>query len=251
MADCTLAVSRPPRRRRSRVSRQADSFLSQSDCETRVPAGGVVMRRFPVLVLSLAAGAGFATLRAVSNHLSSAGGAPDAVAVVADVVATGIPGAGAITQIGTFHTGGPLHDNAALIAGSTNPGRVLDRTRLFVASTSNFGAPLAIPDQAEGSVLSLDVSGSRVDVPAGFACALCLGFPQSAAAGDAVILYSAQSPPFINSAHGNVAAGTSALPAASLPLGISLNSGFGRPWFANAPKGSAGDGTITVIDPNG
>jgi len=209
------------------------------------------MRRFPVLVLSLAAGAGFATLRAVSEHLSSAGGAPDAVAVVADVVATGIPGAGAITQIGTFHTGGPLHDNAALIAGSTNPGRVLDRTRLFVASTSNFGAPLAIPDQAEGSVLSLDVSGSRVDVPAGFACALCLGFPQSAAAGDAVILYSAQSPPFINSANGNVAAATSALPAASLPLGISLNSGFGRPWFANAPKGSAGDGTITVIDPNG
>jgi hypothetical protein len=209
------------------------------------------MRRFPILVLSLAACAGFATLRAVSEHLSSAGGAPDAIEVVADVVATGIPGAGAITQIGTFHTGGPLHDNAALIAGTTDPGRVLDRTRLFVASTSNFGAPLAIADQPEGSVLSLDVSGSRVDVPAGFACALCVGFPQPSAASGAVILYSAQSPPFINSANGNVAAVTSALPAASLPLGISLNSGFGRPWFANAPKGSAGDGTITVIDPNG
>ena len=209
------------------------------------------MRRFPILVLSLAACAGFATLRALSEQLSSAGGAPDAVEVVADVVATGIPGAGAITQIGTFHTGGPLHDNTALIAGSTDPGRVLDRTRLFVASTSNFGAPLAIPDQAEGSVLSLDVSGGRVDVPAAFACALCLGFPQSVAAGGAVILYSAQSPPFINSANGNVAAVTSAQPAASLPLGISLNSGFGRPWFANAPKGSAGEGTITVIDPNG
>jgi hypothetical protein len=209
------------------------------------------MRRFPILVLSLAACAGFATLRAVTEHLSSAGGAPDAIEVVADVVATGIPGAGAITQIGTFHTGGPLHDNPALIAGTTDPGRVLDRTRLFVASTSNFGAPLAIADQAEGSVLSLDVSGNRVDVPAGFACALCVGFPQPSAAGGAVILYSAQSPPFINSANGNVAAATSALPAASLPLGISLNSGFGRPWFANAPKGSTGDGTITVIDPNG
>src|SRR5262245_23556289 len=209
------------------------------------------MRRFPILVLSLAACVGFATLRAVSEHLSSAGGAPDAVEVIADVVATGIPGAGAITQIGTFHTGGPLHDNAGLIAGTTDPGRVLDRTRLFVASTSNFGAPLAIANQAEGSVLSVDVSGSRVDVPAGFACALCAGFPQAPAAGGAVILYSAQSPPFINSANGNVAAATSALPAASLPLGISLNSGFGRPWFANAPKGSAADGTITVIDPNG
>ena len=212
------------------------------------------MRRLLILVLSLAACAGFATLRAVSEHVSSAGGAPDAIEVAAVVVATGIPGAGAITQIGTFHTGGPLHDNTTLIAGTTDAGRVLDRTRLFVASTSNFGAPLAIADQAEGSVLSLDVSGNRVDVPAGFACALCVGFPQPSAAGGGVILYSAQSPPFINSAitaSGDVATATSALPAASLPLGISLNSGFGRPWFANAPKGSAGDGTITVIDPNG
>src|SRR5262249_2611339 len=32
---------------------------------------------------------------------------------------------------------------------------------------------------------------------------------------------------------------------------ISLNNGFGRPWFANAPTGSTGDGTITVIDPQG
>jgi hypothetical protein len=67
----------------------------------------------------------------------------------------------------------------------------------------------------------------------------------------AVILYTAQSPPFINSANNNVGAVTKDLPAVSLPLGISFNSGFGRPWFANVPKGSAGDGTITVIDPNG
>ena len=209
------------------------------------------MRRVPIVVVSLVACAGLATLRAVSGRLPSAGSAPDASEVIADVVATGIPGAGAITQIGTFHTGGPLHDNPALIAGTTDPGRVLDRTRLFVASTSNFGAPLAIADQAEGAVLSIDVSGGRVDVPGEFACAMCPGFPQPSAAGGAVILYSAQSSAFINSANGNVAAATSELPAASLPLGISLNSGFGRPWFANAPKGSAGDGTITVIDPNG
>ena len=37
----------------------------------------------------------------------------------------------------------------------------------------------------------------------------------------------------------------------SLPLGISFNNGFGRPWFANAPNGSSGDGTISVVDPGG
>jgi hypothetical protein len=46
-------------------------------------------------------------------------------------------------------------------------------------------------------------------------------------------------------------AATADRPSVSLPLGISLNNGFGRPWFANAPVGSDGDGTITVIDPSG
>src|SRR5580765_8405035 len=127
------------------------------------------MRRLPILALLLAACVGLATPYAVSERLSSAGGAPDADQVIADVVATGIPGAGAIMQVGTFHTGGPLHDNTALINHSTDPGQVLDRTRLFVASTSNFGAPRAIADQAEGSILSIDVSGSRVDVAGEFA----------------------------------------------------------------------------------
>src|SRR5205809_482680 len=35
-------------------------------------------------------------------------------AIQAEVVATGIPGAGAIAQIGTFHLGGPFHDNPSL-----------------------------------------------------------------------------------------------------------------------------------------
>src|SRR5690348_3946581 len=83
---------------------------------------------------------------------------PDIQTVHADVVATGIPGAGAIAQIGTFHKGGPFHDNAKF-AASTQPGNVLDRARLFVASSSNFGAPLARAGEAPGSVLSIDVSG--------------------------------------------------------------------------------------------
>ena len=176
---------------------------------------------------------------------SSAAGTQDVATVTADVVATGIPGAGAITQIGTFHSGGPFVERP-LFAAETQPGHVLDPARLFVASTSNFGAPLALP-QPEGSILSIDVRGGLIAVPPGFAAA----GGQASALGGAAILYTAQSADFLNSANGNTAAVTASLPAVSLPLGISLNNEFGRPWFANAPAGSTGDGTITVIDPNG
>jgi len=172
----------------------------------------------------------------------------DPVSIHADVVATGIPGAGAIAQIGKFHTGGPFHDNPAL-APSTQPGQVLDGRRLFVASSSNFGAPLARPLEAPGAILSINVSGgaeSPVAVPADFAS----GGGQASAAGGKVILYTAQSPPFINGVR-NPGAVTNALPSVSLPLGISFNNGFGRPWFANAPNGSSADGTISVVDPGG
>src|SRR5262249_33782315 len=160
----------------------------------------------------------------------------DPVSIHADIVATGIPGAGAIAQIGKFHTGGPFHDNPAF-APSTNPGQVLDGRRLFVASSSNFGAPLARPLEAPGAILSIDVSGgakSPVAVPANFASS----GGQASAAGGKVILYAAQSPPFINGIK-NPNAVTNALPPVSLPLGISFNNGFGRPWFANAPNGSS------------
>jgi hypothetical protein len=64
--------------------------------------------------------------------------------------------------VGVFHKGGPF---AAAFAPFTQPGRILDRTRLFVASTSNFGAPLARPLEAPGSILSLDVSRGVAAVP--------------------------------------------------------------------------------------
>jgi len=164
----------------------------------------------------------------------------------AQVIATGIPGAGAIAQIGTFHKGGPFNDNPAFKA-LTQPGQVLDRTRLFVASTSNFGAPLARPGEAAGSILSLDVGGSSViAVPENFAA----GGGQVSALNGRVILYAAQSAAFLNGVN-NPNAATRSLPSVSLPLGISSNNGFGRPWFANSPSGSAGAGTITVIDPSG
>jgi len=87
----------------------------------------------------------------------------------ATIIATGIPGAGAITQIGTFHKGGPF---AGAFAPFTEPGRILDPRRLFVASSSNFGAPLALADQAPGSILSIDVSRGLVTVPPDFAAAV-------------------------------------------------------------------------------
>jgi hypothetical protein len=60
--------------------------------------------------------------------------------IAATVVATGIPGAGAITQVGTFHKGGPFAPGGAL-ATASHP--VLDRTRLLVASSSKFRRSVA------------------------------------------------------------------------------------------------------------
>lgn len=172
------------------------------------------------------------------------GGPPPDVAT-ARVVASGIPGATAVCQIGEYHPGGPFHDKASF-AAFTQPGQILAPTRLFVASSSNFGAPLARPQDPEGAILSLDLGAGAVAVPPSFAAA----GGQASAAGGAIRLYTAQSPAFLNSVT-SPSAVTRDLPAVSLPLGISINNGFGRPWFANAPAGSDGYGTITVIDPGG
>src|SRR5262245_2186988 len=163
----------------------------------------------------------------------------------AQAVVSGIPGAGAISQVGTFHLGGPFHDNPAL-SPATAPGEILDGNRLFVASSSNFRAPLARTDQAPGAILSIDLSGGPVAVPADFA----LGGGQASALSGRVRLFAANSPAFLNSVF-NPGAVTANEVGVSLPLGISFNNAFGRPWFANAPFGDQPFGTITVIDPNG
>jgi hypothetical protein len=165
--------------------------------------------------------------------------------VFARVVAQGIPGAGAITQIGTFHRGGPFHDKPAF-AALTAPGMILDAKRLFVASTSSFGATPARPTEAPGAVLSLDVSQGLVTVPPDLAVA----GGQAATADGRARVYAGADAAFLNSVN-SPAAVTAALPAASLPLGISINRGGGRPWIANAPGGASADGTITVDDPSG
>ena len=77
----------------------------------------------------------------------------DELAPVIDgrVIAFGIPGASAVSPIGTFLPGGPIHDNPTL-AAFTQPGRVLDPIRIIVGSRSNFGAPIANPNQAAGAL---------------------------------------------------------------------------------------------------
>jgi hypothetical protein len=162
------------------------------------------------------------------------------------IVAAGIPGISAISQIGTFLPGGPIHDKAAF-AAFTVPGQVLDPTRLLVGSTSNFGEPLSDPGQAPGSFLSIDRSGSSMLViPPHFAA----GGGQASTLGGSVILYSAQNPAFLNSIH-NPGATTAGYTGVSNPLGLSINNAFGRLWPANAPYGLQGIGSSTILDPTG
>ena len=163
------------------------------------------------------------------------------------VLATGIPGAGALSPVGSFHPGGPMHDQSDF-AATTEPGEILDPTRLLVASTSNFGAPTARADWASGSILSLATDdGPPLQVPSRFAAS----GDQASAADGATSLYTAQSPEFLNRVpHSD--AETADMPAVSNPLGISINNAFGRPWFANAPGSRyAFTGAESVLDPNG
>lgn len=205
----------------------------------------------PAIALAILLATGVVTAQNLASILADDQGADLPVPLTATVVATGIPGAGAIAQVGMFHKGGPFAPGGVL-ATASHP--VLDRTRLLVASTSNFGAPLARLLEAPGSILSLDVSGGAVNVPADFArpdlSPPTIATGQPYALGGAVILYTAQSPAFLNG-NNNPAAVTADRPSVSLPLGISLNNGFGRPWFANAPAGATGEGTISVVDPSG
>jgi hypothetical protein len=163
----------------------------------------------------------------------------------ARIVAVGVPGISAITQVGTFLPGGPIHDNPQF-AGYTMPGRVLDPQRLLVGSTSNFGEPLANTNQLPGSFLSIDPRSDGAVVPPDFAE---MG-GQAVTLGGLVQMYSAQSFAFLNSIHNPLAA-TADFTGVSNPLGISINNAFGRLWPVNAPYGLDGIGSSTILDPPG
>ena len=164
----------------------------------------------------------------------------------ARVVAVGIPGAAGVRQVGMFHSGGPIPGNPEFLL-QTRAGRMLDPERVLVASSSNFGAPLADAKQAPGSVLSIDTkTAAPLAIPGRFAAA----GRQSEAADGAIKLYAAQSPEFLNRVHNRTAL-TAGFGAVAGPRYISINNAFGRPWFANSPFGASGLGTNTVIDPTG
>jgi hypothetical protein len=162
------------------------------------------------------------------------------------VIAVGVPGVSAVRTVGGFHPGGPIYDKPNFRA-TTQAGAVLDPDRIFVASTSNFGAPLARADYPQGAILSIDPrSDQTLVVPPGFAAA----GDQAKALDGRVVLFTAQSPAFVNRVY-NPGATTADWPPVSNPTGISINNAFGRPWFTSVPLGSRGAGTQSVIDPDG
>jgi hypothetical protein len=161
------------------------------------------------------------------------------------IIATGIPGASAVSPVGTFLPGGPIHDNP-VFAAFTAPGAILDPTRILVGARTNFGAPLANPGEEPGALLSIDPAATALAIPPAFAAA----GDQASALGGAVALYSAQSPAWRNGFY-NVAAVTAAETGVSNPTGISINNAFGRLWPCNAPFGADGPGSSTILDPDG
>src|SRR5262245_2004684 len=162
------------------------------------------------------------------------------------LVAVGIPGAGAVSAVGTFHPGSPIQDNPAFRA-LTEPGAVLDPQRILVASTSNFGAPPARHDYPTGTILSIDSRGAAtIDLPPTFAAAS----GQARTRDGRVIVYTSQTTHFLNSVY-NPRAVTAELPPVARPTAISINNAFGRPWFTSMPGGLRAAGMQSVVDPDG
>jgi hypothetical protein len=176
--------------------------------------------------------------------------------IKARVVATNIPGASAISQVGTFIPGPPTpfgqctlpHPIPGFSSGDfIKTGAVLDPNRILVGSRSNFGAPLAIGVGTEGSFLSIDPSGPGIlSVPPNFA----QSGVQASTLGGAVQMFSANSPHWYNAVN-NPGANTANYTGVSNPLGLSNNNAFGRIWPANAPFSDAGVGSSTILDPTG
>jgi hypothetical protein len=175
--------------------------------------------------------------------------------VDARVVATHIPGPSAIAQVGTFINGGTLTPGDCAnpspiptkFLAYVQPGAILDPTRLLVGSASNFGAPLPASGGREGSLLSIDPTGSAtLVVPADFD----RKGDQEATLDGAVQMFSANSPHWLNGVN-NPSAFTAQYAGVGNPLGLSNNNGFGRIWPANSPFGLDREGSSSILDPTG
>ena len=91
-------------------------------------------RNTPITIAAL-----IITVIASINICKADGGGDNRQSLRGRIVALGIPGTSAISAVGTFLPGGPIHDNPAL-AAFTMPGRVMNPVPILVGSTSNFGA---------------------------------------------------------------------------------------------------------------
>jgi hypothetical protein len=131
-------------------------------------------------------------------------------------------------------------------AAYTEAGKILDPNRILVGSSSNFGAPLADPAQAAGSLLSIDPGDNPMVVPPTFA----LADGQVSALDGRLQLFSAQSPAFLNGVN-TPGAVTAAMAGVSNPHGLSINNGFGRLWPANVPAATDSASTESILDPTG
>jgi hypothetical protein len=162
------------------------------------------------------------------------------------LVAAGIPGVAAVSAVGTFHPGGPINDKSEFRA-YTRSGSILDPERILVTSTSNFGAPIGSTNYPPGSTLSIDPRSNDVlIIPAEFASA----GGQAVAFNGAVMLFTANSPAFLNNVN-NPKAATASLPSLSNPTGISINNAFGRIWITSMPFSVKAIGLHSVLDPTG
>jgi hypothetical protein len=175
----------------------------------------------------------------------------------ARVVAINIPGASAISQVGTFLSVPPVACGGSPIPthfpSYVRTDAVLDPSRILVGSQSNFGAPRAIGVGQEGSFLSIDPNGPDIlKVPPNFASS----GTQASTLGGAVQIFSANSPNWLNGVNNNIATNgilpnTAQYAGVSNPLGLSNNYAFGRLWPANAPFGDSGMGSSSILDPTG
>jgi hypothetical protein len=182
---------------------------------------------------------------------SEGAGVPTAANLDARIVAVNIPGASAVSQVGTF-----LSASQGACGGSPIPshfpsyvvqGAVADPNRILVGSQSNFGAPLLTGVGLEGSFLSIDPSGPGVlSVPPNFASS----GGQASTLNGAVQMFAANSADWLNSIN-NPKANTAQYAGVSNPLGLSNNYAFGRFWPANAPFGDSGVGSSSILDPTG
>ena len=166
--------------------------------------------------------------------------------LAAGVVATGLNRAYGIRQVGRFHAGGPFSANPEFLL-QTQPGRVLDPARVLVALGDNLGARTGNPAHAAGAVVSIDPRAAKEGQPLGVPADLAV---RQVATRAPVQLYSAQAGRYMNRQH-NAQARTAEFAGTSGPRYLSINNAFGRPWIANAPFGTNGPGSESVLDPDG